>query len=720
MKKTIINKLIIWLVVAIILSACVLTVLMRYNRQASEKATSELGAMYMSEMMFQMQDHFETIIDIKNKETEHIAEHAANEPESDYREALYSAAQYMDFEYLALYDEAGNYEMILGEDAWYRDLNGFINKVIDGETVATTGYQTSTGGKYIVFGVPAQYRMKSGQTSTVMLAGFSVEKLYEYIQLDEFEQVGGNADVWIILTNGSYVLKSSEIVETSFFDHINNFGSFVGMDIKDGVDFVEKAMACGNSFSNMVSLNGEVQHIYGASAGEPEDWYFVISMPQGITDEVITAQNKTIIHAFLAAGAIILLLFLSVFLFYMRWSMKQIRETEDARAEAETANLAKSTFLSNMSHDIRTPMNAIVGFTSLALKEKDGSIVHNYLRKIATSSNHLLLLINEVLEMSRIESGKVVLDETVCSLSTILEDIKTLIGRKAEEKKQILTISSDIQDNNVYCDRLRMNQILMNLVGNAIKYTPEGGHISVMLQQKECDEKAVGAYEIIVADDGIGMSKDFTSRAFDAFEREYNSTASGIEGTGLGLSIVKNIVDVMGGTITLQTELQHGATFTVNVKLRISEEKAQQSYETEEEKIVWDTEQMKRFFEGKKILLVEDNEFNREITGTLLEKAGFLIDVAEEGEIAVNKVKNAPVGYYDAILMDIQMPVMNGYEAAKAIRSLEGERSKVRIIAVTANAFESDRKQVMEAGMNSYISKPIDVEKLYEELRKLM
>ncbi len=720
MKKTITKNLILWLVLAIIGSTFVLSELMRYNKQVSAEATSELGSIYMSEMMSQVQDHLQTIVDIKTKETEHIAEHAIHEPENDFREALNSAAQYMDFDYLALYDEMQNYEVIRGEDTWYRDLPGYMDKILAGEAVATTGYLTSTGGKYIVFGVPMQHEMSSGSTSVVMLAGFSVEKLYKYIDLDEFEQVGGNADIYIILTNGSYILKTKDIAETSFFDHINQFGGFVGMDAQEGKNLVEKAMASGNIFSHMVSVGAEQQHIYGAPAGEPEDWYFIISLSQGVTDDVVKEQNRTISHGFLVAGIIIFLLFFGVFLYYISLSKKQMREIDKARAEAETANMAKSTFLSNMSHDIRTPMNAIVGFTNLALKEKDSNTVQNYLRKIETSGNHLLLLINEVLEMSRIESGKIVLDESVCNLATIFEDIKLLTGKRAEEKKQSLEVTSFVQQPYVYCDRLRLNQIMMNLVGNAIKYTPEGGRISVTLKQKESRISGKGTYEIVVSDNGVGMSERFAKKAFDEFEREYNSTMSGIEGTGLGLSIVKRIVEVMDGSIDLQTKLNEGTTFTVCLNFRIAEEGSYLESGQEKESMFWDKEHMQEFTTGKRILLVEDNEFNREIAGTLLEKAGFMVEFAEEGEIAVHKVSQAPENYYDVILMDIQMPIMNGYEAAKAIRKLEGGRGRTKMMALTANAFESDRKKALEVGMDSYISKPIDIDKLYVELRKML
>ncbi len=719
MRKSILNKLVLWLTVVVLLSVGVFAALMQYNKSVSDAAARKIGKLYISEMMLQLQDHFQTLVDLKSKEAKHIADWA---DKSSYLEIIPRAAESMDFEYVTLYDADGNYEIIMGEPAWYRDMDTFIERVLAGEGVATTGYLTSTGGKYVVFGAPANFVMKSGKTSEVMLVGFSVDKLYNYINLENLEELGSSARMWIVLTNGSYVLSGTEVKETSLFTHIKQTHEFVDMDVETGMAYIATAMAGGNSFFSTVMTGEEKRNVYGAPAQEPEDWYFVLSMPEGASENMIFDQNADIVRAFLSGMVAILLLFFGVFLFYLRLSRQQIQETENARKEAEEANQAKSIFLSNMSHDIRTPMNAIIGFTNLAARENNSTATKKYLSKISIASNHLLLLINEVLEMSRIESGKLVLNETPTCFDDILTNLKTVIGKKAESKGQTFIIDAQLEDNYVYCDSLRLNQVLVNLSSNAIKYTPEGGKIEVLVKQQPSDQPGYGRYELIVTDSGIGMSKEFIGRIFEPFERENNSTVSGIEGTGLGLSIVKRTIDMMGGSIDIQSEQGQGSVFTVRLLLRILEPELACDMEKQKELQSSDTaadeEKMEALFAGKRILLVEDNEFNREIAGSILEQAGFLVEMAENGKLAVQKVAEAEAGYYDVILMDVQMPVMNGYEATKAIRSLEGERAKVRIIAVTANAFESDRQKSMEAGMNDYVSKPIEVEKLYEVLKK--
>ncbi len=408
---------------------------------------------------------------------------------------------------------------------------------------------------------------------------------------------------------------------------------------------------------------------------------------------------------------------------------RRIREAQqkqiltEALATAKKANNAKSAFLSHMSHDIRTPMNAIVGFTNFALKENDISVIqNNYLPKIQTSAKNLLMLINDVLEMSRIESGKIELDEKPHHLRELSKDLSSVVSSQAQEKGIRLCSSEAVKDYFVYCDKLRLNQIITNLLSNSVKFTPAGGVIVVAVRQEECDEQGCAMYEFTVSDTGIGMSEEFVKNVFEPFERERTSTVSRMEGTGLGLSIVKNIVDIMGGTITVNSKVNEGTTFTVRLKLRLAEQEsvAEIMSENASEQEV-SAEKMKEYFSGKRLLLVEDNELNRMIAETILTEAGFVIEEAEDGIYAIDMVKNAPSDdYYDVVLMDIQMPIMNGYEAAKAIRELDGERSKVKIIAVTANAFESDVKEAINAGMNSHISKPIDVDELYKVLLKEM
>ena len=397
------------------------------------------------------------------------------------------------------------------------------------------------------------------------------------------------------------------------------------------------------------------------------------------------------------------------------WKMNQAL-SEAVRA-AETANRAKSTFLSNMSHDIRTPMNAIIGFTTLAVSNiDDQKRVRDYLDKILSSSNHLLSLINDILDMSRIESGKIHLEETEVNLSDVLHDLKTIISGQIHAKQLDLYMDvMDVTDEDVYCDKTRLNQVLLNLLSNAVKFTPAGGTVSVRLKQFPGTLKDSGLYEIRVKDNGIGMSQEFVKKIFSPFERERTSTVSRTQGTGLGMAITKNIVDMMGGTIDVQTEQGKGTEFIVCLPFRIQSEK----HHTE--KIAEDTilPAAGSDFRGKRILLVEDNELNSEIAVELLNAYGFVVDTAENGAEAVEKVKNSTPGNYDLVLMDVQMPVMNGYEATKQIRALNDPAlAGITILAMTANAFNEDRKKALECGMNGFLSKPIVIEELIGTLQK--
>ena len=520
----------------------------------------------------------------------------------------------------------------------------------------------------------------------------------------------------------------------------------------------------------------------------------------------------------------------------------------EAVRAAETANRAKSTFLSNMSHDIRTPMNAVIGFTTLAVSNIDNKEkVRDYLGKILSSSNHLLSLINDVLDMSRIESGKIHLEETEVSLSDMLHDLKTIIsGHIYAKQLELYMDAMDVTDEDVYCDKTRLNQVLLNLLSNAIKFTPAGGTVSVRLKQFPGTKKGSGLYEIRVKDSGIGMSQEFIQRIFSPFERERTSTVSRTQGTGLGMAITKNIVDMMGGTIEVRTEQGKGTEFIVRLPLRIQSEqrsiekiaeledlkalvvdddfntcdsvtkmlvkvgmrsewtlsgkeavlRARQSMELGDAFhayiIDWRlpdmngievTRQIRSLgddtpiiiltaydwsdievearaagvtafcakpmfmsdiretlmaaigqkqaeaednilpaadsdFRDRRILLVEDNELNREIAVALLSEYGFQVDTAEDGAEAVERVRNSRPGDYDLVLMDIQMPVMNGYEATEQIRALEDPAlAKIRILAMTANAFDEDRKKALSCGMNGFLSKPIVIEELISTLQ---
>ena len=440
-------------------------------------------------------------------------------------------------------------------------------------------------------------------------------------------------------------------------------------------------------------------------------------------DTVVTYTLTDVIqdHVWLFIGLLTVLLILIVTYFIHReqeqkkaaqHELKQKELLEKALCAAKQASVAKKVFLQNMSHDIRTPMNAVLGFTNLAIQAGgDTEKTQDYLSKIKISGNHLLGIVNEVLEISRIESGQTKLDESVWSIADIVRETDIIIRDQALAKKQEFSIDIwQVQDMYIYCDKLRVKEILVNLLGNAVKYTQTGGSISLRIIQKPCEKENFGNYEIHVKDNGCGMSEEFLQKIFEPFERQANSTISGIQGTGLGMTIIKGFVDAMGGTIDIKSEENKGTEIIVRLCQRIAEAPEK----SEEQKTISCSPEL---FVGKRVLLVEDNSMNREIATAILEEAGFKVDTAENGAIAVEKVTYYPEGFYDVILMDIQMPVMDGYTATRKIRSLENKAiAKIPIIAVSANAFDEDRQTSLEAGMNGHLAKPIVVDELLEVL----
>lgn len=415
---------------------------------------------------------------------------------------------------------------------------------------------------------------------------------------------------------------------------------------------------------------------------------------------------------------------LNIISLIIMFSIYSIMSKREKQAQVETIKAhersrAKTVFLSNMSHDIRTPMNAIIGYINLA---EEPGVTHeelkDYLQKIKGSSNHLLALINDVLEMSRIESGKLELEPVPINLKELFSEVKDLFATQMAEKKINYVVDSEsILEPYVYCDKNRLNRVLLNLISNAYKFTPEGGTVKVKISQLESRDVTKGVYEIRVADSGIGMSKEFAAKVFDAFEREKDSTVSGIQGTGLGMSIVKSIVDIMGGTIDVNSQKGKGTEFVVCLDLELQSIEDIQKAEDKAK----DKAERKADFDGKRLLLVDDMPINRQIAAKLLEKLKFQVETAENGKEALDKVAGAEAGYYDAVLMDIQMPVMGGYEATEEIRKLpEEEKAKVPIIAMTANAFSEDIKKAADSGMDGHIAKPIDVNQMIQVLSDLL
>ena len=390
---------------------------------------------------------------------------------------------------------------------------------------------------------------------------------------------------------------------------------------------------------------------------------------------------------------------------------KEMSERLNMEVELERerhANEIKSAFLFNISHDIRTPMNAIKGFTDLALRHiNEPEHLKSYLEKVNESNTHLLSLIDGLLEMSSIDYGKMEIKEEVCNLKKALEIVVDMFNTQVEEKQLTLEQDFEIPDREVYIDEARFRRIMSNLLGNAVKFTPLGGHIRISARQKQVSQSGYARYEFVVSDTGIGMTDEFMRKMYEAFEREESSTQSGYIGTGLGLSITKKLLDVLGGSISVKSEKGEGSTFTVGLPLKLVDDK-------ENAETVQSHQQELHKASGEhRILLVEDIEINRMLAESILMEAGFLVDSVADGSDAVETIKNKPVWYYDLVLMDIQMPVMNGYEATRAIRTMGRKDTEIMpIIALSANARDEDKRMSIESGMNSHIAKPFDIEHL--------
>ena len=410
-----------------------------------------------------------------------------------------------------------------------------------------------------------------------------------------------------------------------------------------------------------------------------------------------------------------------VMIIYLQFKMRRYRdalhekELEKAVLEAKNANEAKTRFLFNMSHDIRTPMNAIIGFSELLEKhidEKDKAI--DYIGKIKSSSNFLLSLINYVLEMARIESGKLALKKEVGCVTELIESLTDVFEPGVKKKFITYSCETDIQHKYVIGDETKIREIFINIIGNSVKYTPEGGKISVSVKEEPFEKENYIAYRIIVEDNGIGMSKEYLPHIFEEFSREHTSTESKVTGTGLGLPIVKSLIDMMGGTIEVESQPGCGTKMNVVLPFELASEK-QILEEKQKEK-----EKISDSILGKRVLLAEDNELNAEIAMTVLKENGLKAERAANGKQCMEMLKKMPEDYYDMILMDIQMPEMDGYEATKLIRNLDDARADIPIVAMTANAFEEDRQKALESGMNAHVSKPVDMNMLFKVMAQIL
>ncbi len=812
--------------------------------EKSDFAINKIGSLYMSGMAKQMQEKFDTVIDMQISELKGIVER--HPPESvvydqDMFDQLALSAQVRDFVYLGLYTEEGESETIYGSDVEY-DSEITFRSVLDDSSLRVFSGTSTDGEKVICMLVNACYPMRNGKTSSAIVAATPMDDLEKVLTLDEDDALMYS---FIIRADGTYVVRNRQ--ESDYFSYIRqNFLDHNGKNAETYVDELREAMGRNAEYSTMFREGNENEYLLCTDLTNSE-WFLVSVMPHGTLDRILEnlgaeRQFMTLIMAlFILAGVMV------IFLLYYRLSQQQMQELDQARREATKANKAKSEFLSSMSHDIRTPMNGIVGMTTIAIANIDNTErVKDCLDKITLSSKHLLGLINDVLDMSKIESGKLTLNMSQISLRETMDSIVNIVQPQVKSRQQHFDISiQNILTEEVHCDSVRLNQVLINLLSNALKFTPEGGSIKVFLEQ---EESPVGDDHVRchfrVKDNGIGMTKEFQEKIFDTFTREEKAQIDKIEGTGLGMAITKAIVGAMNGTIELQSEPGKGSEFHITLDLEkadtteadmvlpawrvlvvdnnedlclsavssLKEIGISAHWATDGKKAVemvrkchdegqdyevvlldWKMPEMdglhtaremrkllgqrvpiliisaydwsdieeeakevgiqgfiskplfksnlylglKRYmldevseeshedtkvqkFVGKKILLAEDNDLNWEIAEDLLSEAGFELERAENGKICVEKFEQSAIRFYDVILMDIRMPVMNGYDAAVAIRALPREDANLPIIAMTADAFSDDIQHCLDCGMNEHVAKPIDVNRLTQLLRKYL
>ena len=831
---------------SILISVCIVmfTITSVYVSGKSDGAINEIGMIYMSAIAKQMQEKFDAVIDSQILEMEGIVlRHPPEEMEygQEMIDQLVLSAQVRDFVYLGLYTDDGESEMIYGSEVEYESEEVFQNVLQDSSLRVFSGL-SSEGERVMCMLINVEYPMKGGKTSSAMVAAIPMEYLEKVLALD-----GENSLMYsyIIRRDGTFVVRTRE---NSFFENINEtFCEYNGKSAQQYAQELQEAVSSKSEYATIACMDDERRYLLCTDLPNSE-WYLLSLMPFGTLDRILQdlslkRQSATLLMCFIIIGGIVI-----IFMIYYKLSRQQMMELEKARQEAIKANKAKSEFLSSMSHDIRTPMNGIVGMTAIAMANIDNQErVKDCLGKITLSSRHLLGLINDVLDMSKIESGKLTLNMNQVSLREIMDSIVNIVQPQVKERQQHFDIFiQKIQTEDVHCDSVRLNQILINLLSNAIKFTPEGGRINVYLEQ---EDSPLGAQYVRchfrVKDNGIGMTQEFQEKIFDTFTREEKAQIDKIEGTGLGMAITKAIVDTMKGSIELQSAPGKGSEFHITLDLEKADTKVEDmklppwrmlvvdnnkdlcqsaveslreigieaqwavdgetavamakkcheedngfeivlldwkmpgmdglhtaremrkhlgdnvpiliisAYdwsEIEEEakeagvqgfiskplfksnlylglsRYMLDApeEETKketvshRSFHGKRILLAEDNDLNWEIAEDLLSEAGFQLERAENGQICVEKFEQSELGCYDVVLMDIRMPVMNGYDAAKAIRALPRKDANLPIIAMTADAFSDDIQRCLDCGMNEHVAKPIDVDRLTQLLKKYL
>ena len=602
-------------------------------------------------------------------------------------------------------------------------------------------YEQKKKDSYLV-AIPCQEYMINGETYTAIGTVYNHSKLDSMLSVKSYN---GNAYLFMLDNDGNITYTNQQ--EDKFFRNYSLLKHLkVGQAItEEEADSLQKKL---DGREQGVELLGNDKPYYlGYCPIENNNTMLICIVEKGVVDNVLRDYQKTIVFATILMAGFILLLFVGLFYSISRrnladqkaeyekrnnelqkQAMKEMEEsnkklkkakdiTTEALQTAENANKAKTDFLSNMSHDIRTPMNAIIGMTSLIRHDAGNKAkVIEYADKIDISSQHLLGIINDVLDMSKIEAGKTVFKYNDFSILNFIQEINTLFHSQIDEKKQTLTIiKENIRHEWVNGDQVHLMQIFSNLLSNAVKYTQEGGKIQFLVEECETKSSVYAKYRFLVSDNGMGMSADFKETIFDPFTRAESSMTNKIQGTGLGMAITRNLVKAMGGTIDVESELGQGSCFEVLIDLRIAEDRSVSSTVQEEK-----NEQNDNIFQGMRFLCAEDNELNAEILTELLKIEGAECTICENGEEILKTFEKSAPGDYDMILMDVQMPVMNGYEATKAIRRSSHELAKkIPIIAMTANAFSEDIQHSLAAGMNAHVSKPVEMRVLEKTIRSI-
>ena len=690
----------------LIFSIIIFSLLGIYMSRKSEKTVYEIGQIYMSGMNKQMSNHFETVIKLRFGQVSGIVSVVSadnNNKEKLYEELVYRA-QVRNFDHLALCSTEGNFQTLYGQSIQPLNPEPFVEALVRGEQRVALGSDPA-GNLVVLFGVDATaYPMQNGSMSTGLVAAVPLEYITDFLSLEDEGQL---MYYHIIRPDGSFVIQNPNTELWNFFEQLQK-QSDSAVNESSAESPVEKfnaALKKHEEYAATLEVNGEECQIYGISLPYSE-WYLVSVMPYSILDDAINNLSSQRMFMTLLSCVSVLIILTLIFLRYFSITRSQLNELEKARQTALEANKAKREFLANMSHDIRTPMNAIVGMTAIATAHMDDrKQVENCLRKITLSSKHLLGLINDVLDMSKIESGKLTLTTEQISLKEVVEGIVNIMQPQVKTKKQTFDIHvENILTENVWCDGIRLNQVLLNLLSNATKYTPEGGSIQLSLSEEKSPkgENYVRIY-IKVKDNGIGMSLEFLKRIYESYSRADGARIHKTEGAGLGMAITKYIVDAMEGTIDIQSEPDKGTEFL----LMFDFEKAAAM-------------EMDMVLPAWNMLVVDDDELLCETAIDALKSIGIRAEWTLSGEKAIELVNehHKKREDYQIILLDWKLPGMNGIQVAKEIRSNLGD--EVPILLISAYDWSEFEAEAREAGISGFISKPLFKSTLYHALCQYM